>query len=83
MRPACSILDASFRYVPSFETSVAATWRRAGWQPTTEQQRKARQRSGSSPPSRAALYLLDAAGGAVLLASPAEAVAIQAAHCGG
>jgi hypothetical protein len=44
MRPIRSILDASFCYVPSVATSVASTWRRAGWHPTTEQERKARGR---------------------------------------
>jgi hypothetical protein len=39
-----SILDPAFRYVPSFATSVAATWRRFGWRPTTEEDRKARPR---------------------------------------
>ena len=29
IRPARSILDASFRYVPSLSTSAASTWRRA------------------------------------------------------
>ena len=42
MKPIRSILDASFRYVPSVATSVASTWRRAGWRPTTDEQRKAR-----------------------------------------
>jgi hypothetical protein len=42
MRPLRSILDASFRYVPSVATSVASTWRRAGWRPTTDEERKAR-----------------------------------------
>ena len=42
MRPIRSILDASFRYVPSVATSVASTWRRAGWQPTTHEERRAR-----------------------------------------
>src|SRR6266478_3970081 len=60
MRPARSILDTSFRYVPSFSTSVASTWRRAGWRPT-EEQRTAQQRSGPSTSTRAALYLVDAA----------------------
>jgi hypothetical protein len=73
MRPVRSILDASFRYVPSFATSVATTWRRAGWQPPTEQQRKARHESGSSFASRSSLHLPDAGGGAVLLASPQRA----------
>src|SRR5229473_3281943 len=58
IRPAGSILDASFCYVPSFSTSVASTWRRAGWQPTTEEQRTAQQRSGPSTSTRAALYLV-------------------------
>jgi len=42
MRPIRSILDASFRYVPSVATSVASTWRRAGWRPTTDEERRAR-----------------------------------------
>ena len=42
MSPIRSILDASFCYVPSFATSVASTWRRAGWRPTTDEERKAR-----------------------------------------
>jgi hypothetical protein len=42
MRPTRSILDASFRYVPAVATSVAATWRRAGWRPTTDEERRAR-----------------------------------------
>ena len=55
MRPLRSILDPSFRYVPSAETSVEATWRRAGWRPTTEDERRARQRS-------AAKHMLDGVG---------------------
>ena len=42
MRPIRSILDASFRYVPSVATSVASTWRRAGWRPTTDEERRSR-----------------------------------------
>lgn len=42
MRPIRSILDPSFCYVPSVATSVASTWRRAGWRPTTDEERKAR-----------------------------------------
>jgi hypothetical protein len=44
MRPTVSILDPSFRYVPSFATSVADTWRRAGWHPTIEEKRAPRGR---------------------------------------
>jgi hypothetical protein len=43
MKPVRSILDKSFSYVPSFATSIASTWRRAGWRPTTDEDRKARQ----------------------------------------
>jgi hypothetical protein len=39
-----SILDGSFRYVPSKDTSVADTWRRFGWRPTTDVDRQARRR---------------------------------------
>lgn len=53
MRPSVSILDASFRYAPSFATSVVTTWRRAGWRPTTDDERKARQRSAVSDGSKA------------------------------
>src|ERR1700675_4199090 len=42
MKPIRSILDTSFCYVPSVATSVASTWRRAGWRPTTDEERKAR-----------------------------------------
>ena len=40
MKPVLSILDDSFRYVPAVATSVAETWRRFGWKPTTKEQRK-------------------------------------------
>ena len=33
MRPAKSILDKTFVYVPSHLTSVTATWLRFGWRP--------------------------------------------------
>ena len=35
MRPSYSILDPSFRYVSAAATSVAETWRRFGWRPTS------------------------------------------------
>lgn len=38
------LLDANFEYVPSAKTNVAATWRRFGFRPTTEAERRARQR---------------------------------------
>ena len=42
MKPYRSILDDSFQYVPAVASSVAKTWRRFGWRPTTEVERKAR-----------------------------------------
>jgi hypothetical protein len=45
MKPTQSILDHSFRYVPAVATSVMQTWRRFGWQPTTDDERQ-RRRSG-------------------------------------
>ena len=40
MRPSHSILHPSFRYVPAAATSVAETWRRFGWRPTTGEERR-------------------------------------------
>jgi len=37
VKPSISILDRSFRYVPSVATSVADTWRRFGWRPASRQ----------------------------------------------
>lgn len=37
------LLDPGFRYVPSANTNVAATWRRFGYRPTTDAERRARQ----------------------------------------
>ena len=48
MKPSRSILDHSFHYVPAAATSVAETWRRFGWRPTTDDQRKARRRPETS-----------------------------------
>ena len=39
MKPARSLLDASFRYVPAAATSVSDTWSRHGWRPTTKEER--------------------------------------------
>jgi hypothetical protein len=48
MKPSISILDQSFRYVPSIETSVADTWRRFGWRPASAAERDDRRRKASS-----------------------------------
>jgi hypothetical protein len=42
MKPTQSILDHSFRYVPAVATSVMQTWRRFGWLPTTDDDRRRR-----------------------------------------
>ena len=47
MRPTKSILDESFAYTPAVATTVAETWRRFGWLPTSEQER-AKRRFGTS-----------------------------------
>ena len=40
MKPSKSILDESFTYVSSAATSVHETWRRFGWRPASEDERK-------------------------------------------
>lgn len=42
MKPSLSLLDGSFRYVPAADTSVATTWRRFGWQPPSDFERRPR-----------------------------------------
>jgi hypothetical protein len=37
------LLDQRFRYIPAANTDVSATWRRFGFRPTTESERRARQ----------------------------------------
>lgn len=38
------LLDKRFKYVSSGETDVSLTWRKFGFKPTTETERRARQR---------------------------------------
>jgi hypothetical protein len=47
MKPAHSILDNSFHYVPAMATSVSDTWSRFGWRPTTEADRRRRAASST------------------------------------
>lgn len=49
MKPSRSILDRSFPYVSSVATSVAGTWRRFGWRPTTDEERSARHARTAGP----------------------------------
>ena len=44
MKPTRSILDGSFQYVPAVATSVAKTWRRFGWRPMTDEDRRTRRK---------------------------------------
>ena len=38
-----NILDQRFKYVPAVSTDIEATWRRFGYAPVSEEQRRARQ----------------------------------------
>jgi hypothetical protein len=49
MKPVRSILDTSFHYVPSVSTSVAETWRRFGWRPTTASERDRQSPAAPAP----------------------------------
>lgn len=40
-----SLLDAEFKYTPAAQTDITQTWRRFGYRPTTEAERRARQGS--------------------------------------
>ena len=53
------ILDPEFKYVPSAAQSVTDTWRRFGFKPTTEAERKARRK----PKQRATVTRLKVANG--------------------
>lgn len=41
-----SLLDPRFKYVPAARTDVAATWRRFGFRPTTDAERRTRNAPG-------------------------------------
>ena len=38
--PPVSVLDKAFRYTPSGSTSVEATWRRYGWKPVSDEEKR-------------------------------------------
>lgn len=38
------LLDSNFKYVPAAQTDVTQTWLRFGYRPTTDAERRARQR---------------------------------------
>ena len=63
MKPSKSILDESFAYVPSTTTAVDATWRRFGWRPLTDDERRKRRgaRGAASGKPGADLKLLRSA----------------------
>jgi hypothetical protein len=53
MKPSKSILDESFAYVPSTTTDVGATWRRFGWQPISDEERRRRRGAAMGEPAKA------------------------------
>jgi hypothetical protein len=52
MTPLKSILDKSFAYIPSTATAVEATWRRYGWRPLSDEERKRRSHAVRSADGR-------------------------------
>ena len=44
-----SLLDPRFKYVPAASTDVAGTWRRFGFKPVTDEERRARLLRGRPP----------------------------------
>lgn len=44
-----SILDPSFKWTPSASTNVSATWKKHGFKPTTDAERRSRQQRKSKP----------------------------------
>jgi hypothetical protein len=73
---AMRLLDQRFRYIPAANTDVAATWRRFGFRPTTESERRARQRADAAA-------ALDAAGNARgdIELAPQIAATVRAQRC--
>src|SRR5262245_21771593 len=53
------LFDPTFKYVPSSCTDVAATWRRFGFRPTTESERRARRRREAPVEARGGVDLGD------------------------
>ena len=51
-----SILDPRFRYTPSLSTNVMSTWKKFGFQPTTEADRIAREEKRAEAYSAPARY---------------------------
>lgn len=48
------LLDPRFRYVPAAKTDVLSTWRRFGYRPTSDAERRARLRAPESVAPQAA-----------------------------
>ena len=45
LKAAARLLDPRFNYIPAAETNIAATWRRFGFNPHVNQQRRERLRN--------------------------------------
>jgi len=51
LRPATRLLDLRFNYIPAAATDIAATWRRFGFDPHTNKQRREELRNRISGPA--------------------------------
>ena len=47
-----NLLDPRFKYTPSTSTNIVSTWKRHGFKPTTEAERRARQRANGEVAQR-------------------------------
>jgi hypothetical protein len=55
------LLDPRFHYVPVAQTDVLATWRRFGYRPMTDCERRARQRAAAPANERVGTLVRDLA----------------------
>ena len=53
LKPATRLLDFRFNYIPAAATDIAATWRRFGFDPHTNKQRREQLRNTISGPAAA------------------------------
>lgn len=53
LKPATRLLDLRFNYIPAAATDIAATWRRFGFDPRTNRQRREQLRNSITGPAAA------------------------------